>query len=136
MANYKQQFRDSVNIQGVIKHVPERTTMKILHAQLSGVSSFQTLHDDTSINYQVPTGKEFVILGLHVVHSGGNGTLLMHHDDNIDETGSLFFSSTLGIQLTQTYAMKQTIPTGRYINVKQAGAQIKYLTLYGYEQDE
>ncbi len=120
MVNYKQQFKDSINIAGYIHFMLE--TDKLLFLRATTVANETvTMHNSTdNSNYQVPTGKKtrLIVLEKLVTNSAGDGFYYADDIDNGRTNEVQLFVPGFNLSSIQPFIfLSDFVPAGKYIQV-------------------
>jgi len=135
MVNYKNQQENLVIIGGKTHTVKSNETVKILTVP-ANTTAGTTCHDiSDNVNYQVPTGKQFLLLGCLIHFFGSNKTGRIIQNDDIDAKASEVLKFVLLDKLTPAgteteYPLSGIISAEKYVNVYYSNITSAFTFLY------
>jgi len=138
MANYKPYGYSLAGFGGIAKYLNSSETPICLHYDNSSGTDAKSIHDNANNNYQVPTGKIFVLLGTKIL----SGTATIGSTQLVDATtadsvtGSTFaYHYNFGLGETEQ-AFNKEIIADHYLNFKAGAAGVaRTIQAIGYEKN-
>ncbi len=135
MPNYKPYSTNAISIGGYIRPIRSGETPLTLFVENNPTTIGQSLHDAPASNYQVPSGKKFIILAVNILQSTLLKFLTLEQSDDAD-------SSTNGVakfvMLTTATVRERwiavinepSVASSKYLNVKIDNAATPSNVLY------
>ncbi len=135
MANYKPHRLEIITMAGVRVWVPQDATIITLTDPVAGSTTVDTFQTVLGSIYQVPSGKEYVIVGYQVGTAGVPANVVIGYGDAEDDqditVATLRIGSTANI--IQEFFHSYIVPAGNFILNNPDAVAIGHINIIGYE---
>ncbi len=135
MTNYKPpQSFVSGNI--LVQAAPQ-ISIKVLQIDINLVTTTKTLTQEDLSNYQVPSGKKFIIISLGITHNNTSSLHYIYQGDTAG-AGTVLKATyrTHAIDTLDWFPVNFTIAATKFIVFKSVSAVTHHVYLTGYETNE
>ncbi len=142
MTNYKPHITESITINGCKIWVPNTARILSLYDQTDGsntADTFQTLNGSTPVDYQVPAGKNFILVGIIMQHNATAANLKIYSAEaanGIDEVIWGMFTPNFAGRLelyNHDHSTTNDVEGGNYLTLKPSTAGLETVQAIGYE---
>ncbi len=142
MVNYKRIAYDYFTVGGYSKVIQLGETPKTLYAPADPTTTGISYHDaEDGANYQVPTGKKFIIIGF-LLRDSATDTNTIYQSDDVDASTNPVTKFVMVLKNSATimevaFPSETIILAEKYINQKTSSAlpAPSFVLLYGIEVD-